>query len=162
GDRRSVRSRSALLVLWRRSAARHRTGSGQDAGRRGQLSRAAFSATRFDHSREGRPVTHAPLPLLPAQRGFGETTRRDAWWPSPIVFSPALLILPFPGLFRFTCYYYRGAYYKAFWADPPNCAVGEPRKTYLGENGLPLVLQNLHRYALYIALAFIVILSYDV
>jgi hypothetical protein len=26
-------------------------------------------------------------------------------------FSPALLILPFPGGFRFTCYYYRGAYY---------------------------------------------------
>jgi hypothetical protein len=40
---------------------------------------------------------------------------------------PALLILPFPGLFRLTCYYYRGAYYKAFWADPPSCAVGEPR-----------------------------------
>ena len=44
-------------------------------------------------------------------------------------FSPALLILWAPGGFRFTCYYYRGAYYKAFWADPPSCAVGEPRKT---------------------------------
>ena len=42
---------------------------------------------------------------------------------------PALLILWAPGGFRFTCYYYRGAYYKAFWADPPACAVGEPRKT---------------------------------
>ena len=41
--------------------------------------------------------------------------------------SPALLILPFPAGFRFTCYYYRGTYYKAFWADPPGCAVGEPR-----------------------------------
>ena len=52
-------------------------------------------------------------------------------------FSPALLILPVPGGFRFTCYYYRGAYYKAFWADPPACAVGEPRKGYRGENTLP-------------------------
>ena len=53
---------------------------------------------------------------------------KPGWWPAWLPFSPALLILPFPGLFRFTCYYYRGAYYKAFWADPPSCAVGEPRK----------------------------------
>ena len=45
-----------------------------------------------------------------------------------VPFSPALLILGVPAAFRFTCYYYRGAYYKAFWADPPACAVGEPRK----------------------------------
>ena len=42
-----------------------------------------------------------------------------------------------PAGFRFTCYYYRGAYYKAFWLDPVNCAVGEPRKSYLGERFLP-------------------------
>jgi hypothetical protein len=87
---------------------------------------------------------------------------KPAWWPRLLPFSPALLILPFPGLFRFTCYYYRGAYYKAFWADPPNCAVGEPRSSYRGENSLPLILQNVHRYFLYIALLFLVILSYDV
>jgi hypothetical protein len=85
-----------------------------------------------------------------------------AWWPAFVPFSPALLILPFPALFRFTCYYYRGAYYKAFWADPPSCAVAEPRKGYLGENTFPLVLQNVHRYFFYIALIFLVILSYDV
>ena len=62
------------------------------------------------------------------------------WWPAWLPFSPALLILPFPGLFRLTCYYYRGAYYKAFWADPPSCAVGEPRKSYLGERHFPLIL----------------------
>jgi len=57
---------------------------------------------------------------------------------SPVLpFSPALLILPFPGLFRFTCYYYRGAYYKAFWADPPSCGVGEPRKRLLGRAVIP-------------------------
>jgi len=83
-------------------------------------------------------------------------------WPAWLPFSPALLILPFPGLFRFTCYYYRGAYYKAFWADPPACAVGEPRSTYLGENSFPLILQNVHRYFLYAALLFLIVLSDDV
>src|ERR687884_181876 len=87
---------------------------------------------------------------------------KPAWWPSWLLFSPALLILPFPGLFRVTCYYYRGAYYKAFWADPPNCAVGEPRKSYLGERTFPLIVQNIHRYFLYVALLFLVILASDV
>lgn len=86
---------------------------------------------------------------------------KPAWWPSLAPFSPALLILPFPGLFRFTCYYYRGAYYKAFWADPPSCAVGEPRKSYWGEQTFPLILQNLHRYAMWIAVIFVFLLGYD-
>ena len=85
------------------------------------------------------------------------------WWPAPVPFSPAFLILAFPALFRFTCYYYRGAYYKAFWADPVSCAVGEPRGTsYWGERWFPLVLQNVHRYFAYVAVLFIFILSYDV
>ena len=87
---------------------------------------------------------------------------KPAWIPALLPFSPALLILPFPGLFRFTCYYYRGAYYKAFWADPPSCAVGEPRKSYWGEQSFPLVLQNIHRYFMYIAVIFLGLLSYDV
>jgi hypothetical protein len=87
---------------------------------------------------------------------------KPSMWPAWLPFSPALLILPFPGLFRVTCYYYRGAYYKAFWADPPSCAVGEPRSTYLGENSFPLILQNVHRYFLYAALLFLIVLSYDV
>ena len=87
---------------------------------------------------------------------------KPAWWPAWLVFSPALLILPFPGLFRLTCYYYRGAYYKAFWADPPACAVGEPRKRYCGESAFPLIVQNVHRYFLYIALGFLIVLAHDV
>jgi hypothetical protein len=87
---------------------------------------------------------------------------KPGWWPSWLVFSPALLILPFPGLFRLTCYYYRGAYYKSFWADPPACAVGEPRQRYRGEAAFPLIVQNFHRYTLYIALAFLVLLATDV
>ena len=87
--------------------------------------------------------------------------KQPDWWPGWLPFSPALIILPFPGLFRFTCYHYRGAYYKGFWSDPPNCAVGEWRKTYLGEHSLPLILQNIHRYFMYVAVLFIGMLAYD-
>ena len=86
---------------------------------------------------------------------------KPAWWPGWLPFSPALLILPVPALFRFTCYYYRGAYYKAFWADPPSCAVGEPRKSYLGERYFPLVMQNFHRYGLLLSFIFLIFLWYD-
>ncbi|HEX8597723.1 MAG TPA: succinate dehydrogenase [Chloroflexia bacterium] len=77
--------------------------------------------------------------------------------------SPALYILIFPLSFRLTCYYYRLAYYRAFFWDPPACAVPEPleRRHYTGERQFPFVLQNIHRYALYAALVFIVILSID-
>jgi hypothetical protein len=87
---------------------------------------------------------------------------KPGWWPAILPFSPALLILWAPGGFRFTCYYYRGAYYKAFWADPPNCTVGEPRQRYLGERHLPLILQNAHRFFLYLAVIFLAFLVTDV
>jgi hypothetical protein len=87
---------------------------------------------------------------------------KPGWWPGWLPFSPALLILWAPGFFRLTCYYYRGAYYKSFWADPPACAVGEPRKTYLGERSFPLILQNAHRYFLYVALLLLLFLAHDV
>lgn len=83
---------------------------------------------------------------------------KPSWWP----FSPALLILGGPLGFRATCYYYRKAYYRAFFLDPPACAVGEGRShRYRGETAFPLVLQNLHRYFLYVALIFLIILWYD-
>src|SRR5258706_12106176 len=90
---------------------------------------------------------------------FGQ---RPGFWPAGWPFSPAVLILWGPGLFRLTCYYYRGAYYKSFWADPPACAVGEPRKSYLGERFFPLIMQNAHRYFMYVALIFLVFLAHDV
>jgi hypothetical protein len=87
---------------------------------------------------------------------------KPGWIPDWLPYSPAFLILWAPGGFRLTCYYYRGAYYKAFWADPPSCTVGEPRKSYWGERSFPLILQNVHRYFLYLAIIFLFILSYDV
>lgn len=87
---------------------------------------------------------------------------KPSFLPAWLPYTPALLILPIPALFRFTCYYYRGAYYKAFWADPPSCTVGEPRTTYRGENSFPLILQNVHRYMLFISVGVLAILAWDV
>ncbi len=78
------------------------------------------------------------------------------WWP----FSPAFLILWAPAGFRFTCYYYRKAYYRSLFLNPPACAVGARPQKYRGEKVL-FIFQNLHRYFLYIALIFCVILGYD-
>lgn len=79
--------------------------------------------------------------------------------------SPAMYILIFPLAFRLTCYYYRKAYYRAFFADPMACAVGEPmpnaRMKYTGERAFPFVLQNLHRFAFYAALILMLFLGWD-
>jgi hypothetical protein len=79
------------------------------------------------------------------------------WWK----WSPAILILGGPLSFRATCYYYRKAYYRAFFLDPPSCGVGEPKRSYSGETKFPFILQNLHRYALYLAIIFLVFLWKD-
>jgi hypothetical protein len=91
---------------------------------------------------------------------FRET---PSWWPAPLPYSAAWFIMWAPLGMRLTCYYYRGAYYKGFWADPPSCGVGEPRvrRHYRGERRLPLILQNVHRYFLYLAIAFVAILTSD-
>lgn len=102
---------------------------------------------------------YSPELLGSATAWFGA---KPGWIPTWLPFTAALLVLWAPGGFRLTCYYYRGAYYKAFWADPPACAVGEPRSEYRGERKFPLILQNVHRYFLYLALLFIFVLSYDV
>ena len=117
---------------------------------------------------QGQHYTYGPyLSPFYSPELFGDSPH--AWfgpkpgaWPAWLPFSPALLILPFPGIFRLTCYYYRGAYYKAFWADPPSCAVGEPRSRYRGEHAFPLIVQNVHRYFLYVAVVFLALLLSDV
>jgi hypothetical protein len=83
-----------------------------------------------------------------------------SWYPHFLPWQ--MLILWGPLALRLTCYYYRGTYYKAFWGDPPNCAVGEPRHSYRGENSFPLIIQNIHRYTFYLSLVFIFFLVFDV
>jgi hypothetical protein len=120
---------------------------------------AAFQGTHYTYGPYLSPF-YSPEIFGDSQHSwFGP---KPAAWPAWLPFSPALLILPIPGLFRLTCYYYRGAYYKAFWADPPACTVAEPRSSYWGENSFPLIVQNAHRYALFLAIAVLVILYSDV
>src|SRR5688572_10254498 len=131
---------------------------GGSSGFGGYLSPLYAPVLLVDPSRAGSvPLSHALFGAFPE------------WWPQIgigefvlfIPMSPAALILPFPGLFRFTCYYYRKAYYRAFAGTPPACAVGAvPRDDYRGETKW-LTFQNLHRYALYTALILNVILTYD-
>src|SRR2546427_6192994 len=145
----------------------------------------------------------AEVQVAPAEKAFGSTARRDAWWVeiipvivllggfgvyatlrafegkfyewgpylspfySPLIdpghrwwkLSPALLILVGPLGFRATCYYYRKAYYRAFFLDPPACAVSESgKRSYKGETSFPFILQNIHRYFLYLAILFLLFL----
>lgn len=99
------------------------------------------------------PLEHAWFGEWPAAWPMGGI------WSLLLPASPAFLILPFPGAFRFTCYYYRKAYYRAFAGSPPACAVGPAAaaREYRGETAY-LIFQNLHRYALYFALIFNVLL----
>ncbi len=122
---------------------------------------ANWAAFQGNHYTYGPYLSPMYSPLI-----FGHPGE-DSWFGAmpacfPSFVTVAMLILIFPGGFRITCYYYRGAYYKAFWADPPNCTVGEPRKKYLGERYFPLIIQNIHRYFLYVALLFLVFLAHDV
>jgi hypothetical protein len=120
-----------------------------------------WGAFQGDHYEFGNYLSPLYSPLIFGDGPHAWFGPKPGWWPAAIPFSAALLILWAPGGFRFTCYYYRGAYYKAFWQDPSNCAVGEPRKSYWGERSFPLLMQNIHRYFLYLALVFNVILTYD-
>ena len=105
----------------------------------------SWAAFQGDHYTWGPYLSPFYSPLLQPQ-----------WWP----FSPAFLVLWAPAGFRFTCYYYRKAYYRAFFLAPPACAVGARPQKYRGERTL-FLFQNLHRYMLYLALGFIVLLTHD-
>ena len=89
--------------------------------------------------------------------GFFAPFFRDAGL--PLGLSPAILTLWIPVGFRVTCYYFRRGYYRAYLADPPACAVGEPtiHRRYRLETAFPFILQNLHRFFLYLAIVLLVI-----
>ena len=94
------------------------------------------------------PVDHALLGAFPA------------WWPAWLPQSPAFFIPATAIAFRFTCYYYRGAYYRSLFLTPPNCAVRGVSRGYRGETTV-LLVQNLHRYTLYGALLLLVFLWWE-
>lgn len=76
--------------------------------------------------------------------------------------SPAFLILWIPLGFRATCYYYRKAYFRSFFADPLSCARPEGRgDNYSGETKFPFILNNLHRYFFWLATLVLLFLWYD-
>ena len=84
------------------------------------------------------------------------------WIPAvPPIIPYAFVSLPFVLGFRLTCYYYRGAYYRAFWRSPAACAVREPHATYSGETKLPLITFNLHRFFFYMAVLISILNTYD-
>jgi hypothetical protein len=87
---------------------------------------------------------------------LGSVVPTFLWW-----MSPAMFILIVPAGFRGTCYYYRKAYYRSLLASPVACAVSTPFGEYNGERRL-FLFQNLHRYFMYLAVAYLFVLSYDV
>jgi hypothetical protein len=85
------------------------------------------------------------------------------WFPAlPPIIPYAIVSLPFVLGFRLTCYYYRRAYYRAFWRAPEACAVREPHAKYTGETRFPLIMQNLHRFFFYLVILISILNTYDV
>ncbi|HEV8642479.1 MAG TPA: hypothetical protein VGV13_15410 [Methylomirabilota bacterium] len=80
-----------------------------------------------------------------------------SWWN----LAPAIWIVGFPLTFRLTCYYYRKAYYRAFFWAPAACAVPDARAKYGGETRIPFIWQNIHRFTWYPAVLLVFILGYD-
>jgi hypothetical protein len=84
------------------------------------------------------------------------------WIPSvPPIIPYAFVSLPFVLGFRLSCYYYRRAYYRAFWRSPAACAVREPHASYSGETKFPLIFQNIHRYFWLVVLLISILNTWD-
>ncbi len=110
----------------------------------GYLTWASFNDINYAWGPYVSPIYHTPF--VPS------------WWK----ISPAFLLLWIPAGFRLSCYYGRRIYYRALLMDPAACAVGEPlRHNYKGESSWPLVLQNIHRYFLYFAIALTALHWYE-
>ena len=89
------------------------------------------------------------------------------WMPGFI--TAPMLVLWIPLGFRATCYYYRKAYYRAFFWDPPACSGkaqqldrpwAQSTESYKGERAL-FVLNNVHRYFLYASIIVVAFLLYE-
>ncbi|MGZ8737931.1 MAG: hypothetical protein ACXWW7_12265 [Nocardioides sp.] len=116
----------------------------------------AFSGEHYYSSPYLSPF-YSPCMGAQCVEGSADFGRPFDWFP----YSPALIILAIPLGFRMTCYYYRKAYYRSFWLSPPACGVAEPHTKYTGERRFPLILQNVHRYALIASTLIALVLTYD-
>jgi hypothetical protein len=114
-------------------------------------------AGEFYYSKPYLSPFYSPCMGAQCVEGSADFGRPFDWFP----YSPALIILIIPLGFRMTCYYYRKAYYRAFWLSPPACAVAEPHGKYTGERRFPLILQNAHRWALIASALLALVLTYD-
>jgi hypothetical protein len=121
---------------------------------------AAFAGKDFFYNRAGHGAPYiSPFYSPCIAKICGREANLDLFPMMP--WSPALIVLVFPLLFRATCYYYRKAYYRSIYLAPPACAVSEPHRRYTGESRFPLIVQNTHRFWLYFALIFNVMLTWD-
>src|SRR5437870_3096508 len=82
-------------------------------------------------------------------------------------YSPTILIIPIPTLFRLTCYAYRKDYHRHLFEHPLGCSNatrGEKKESrkYTGERNAIFQLWNLHRYFLYAGLLILPFFYYDV
>ena len=116
----------------------------------------AFSGDHY-YSKPYLSPLYSPCLTTECVEGSSDFGQPISWWS----LSPALIILVIPLGFRMTCYYYRKAYYRAFWFSPPACAVAEPHGGYTGETRFPLIFQNLHRWFLYAAVLVSLVLTFD-
>ena len=97
-----------------------------------------FEFNNFDTHRSGLSMHYlSPFYSPPLQD----------WFHFKWALSPAFVVLMFPASFRATCYFCRRSYYRAFFWDPPACAVPEilrksSARKYTGERSFPLELKT--------------------
>ena len=80
-------------------------------------------------------------------------------------YSPTILVLPFVGLYRLTCYAYRKDYNRHVFKHPLVCTaygrLDDSTRKYTGETSMFMKAENLHRYFLYVAIAILPFFYYD-
>ncbi|MFI5420713.1 MAG: hypothetical protein ACHQ1H_07065, partial [Nitrososphaerales archaeon] len=80
-------------------------------------------------------------------------------------YSPTVLIVPIPGLFRLTCYAYRKDYHRHLLHHPLACDNPErddkSSRHYTGERNAVFLIENLHRYFLYAGILILPFFYYD-
>ena len=80
-------------------------------------------------------------------------------------YSPTVLIVPIPGLFRLTCYAYRKDYHRHLFHHPMGCDNPERSEKhsqkYTGERNAVFQFENLHRYFLYAGISLLPFFYYD-